>query len=161
MNLSDGVRLLHLGSVHLPNEESEAPSLLGSRCGVCTLVVFPALPVCPRCAASGQMAEARIGRSARLYSHSIAHVAPQGFLAPYYQAFVDLPEGPRVFTLVGREVPVEPGQLVDGAEMRLIVEPLADTPEKRHLLTYKYVPVQGRAAARPSVSGAGGAAIHA
>jgi uncharacterized OB-fold protein len=107
------------------------------------------------------MAEARIGHSARLYSHSIAHVAPQGFLAPYYQAFVELAEGPRVFTLIGREVPVEPGQLVDGAEMCLVVEPLADTPEKRHLLTYKYVPAYLRGAARRSVSGAGGGAIHA
>jgi uncharacterized OB-fold protein len=136
------MRLLHPGSVHVPTDGSEAPSLLGSRCGACSLVVFPGMAVCPRCAATGQMSEARIGRSARLYSHSIAHVAPQGFVAPYYQAFVELAEGPRVFTLIGREVPIAPGKLEDGAEMRLVVEPLAETPEKRHLLTYKYVPAQ-------------------
>jgi uncharacterized OB-fold protein len=139
MIFPEGMKLLHPGSVRVPADASEGPSLLGSRCRVCSLVVFPAMAVCPRCA-TGQMDEARIGRSARLYSHSIAHVAPQGFVAPYYQAFVELAEGPRLFTLIGRDVPVAPGTLEDGAEMRLVVEPLAETPEKRHLLTYKYVP---------------------
>lgn len=159
MRLPEGMKLLHPASVVLPPEGIEPPALLGSRCGACKLVVFPATAVCPRCAALGRMAEARIGRTARLYSHSIAHVAPQGFVAPYFQAFVDLPEGPRVFTLIGRDVPVEPGRLEAGAEMRLVVEPLADTPEKRHLLTYKYVPAE-RPADRDRAA-AGGTATHA
>jgi len=143
MTLPAGTRLLHPGSLHLSDDASEGPLLIGSRCAGCSLVVFPALAVCPRCAEKGrQMIEARIGRTGRLYSHSIAYVAPQGFTAPYFQAFVELAEGPRIFTLIGRNVPVEPGQLVDGEEMRLIVEPLADTPEKRNLLTHKYVPVR-------------------
>jgi uncharacterized OB-fold protein len=91
------------------------------------------------------MAEVEIGRTGRLYSHAIARVAPEGFKAPYYQAFVELPEGPRVFALIGREVPVEPGQLVDGEPVRLVVEPLADTPRGHEALTYKYVPLKGRA----------------
>jgi hypothetical protein len=33
--------------------------------------------------------------------------------------------------------------LDDGMAMRLIVEPLADTPEHREELTYKYVPANG------------------
>jgi len=144
MKLPLGMSWLHSGSVHVAAHDSQSPSLLGARCRACSLVVFPAMPVCPRCGAIGQMDEARIGRTATLYSHSIAHVAPRGFVAPYYQAFVELTEGPRVFTLIGREVPIAPGQLTDGAEMRLVIEPVADTPEKRHLLTYKYVPSSRR-----------------
>jgi len=161
MNLPEGMTLLHAGSVHLAADDSEGPSLVGSRCGGCGLVVFPAMPVCPRCTANGRMGEARIGRTARLYSHAIAHVAPQGFVAPYYQAFVELPEGPRVFTLIGRDVPVAPGQLVDGAEMRLVVEPLADTPEKRRLFTYKYVPVDRQRLVERDRAASGGVATHA
>jgi uncharacterized protein len=143
MTLPARTRLLHPGSLYLSEDGSEGPLLIGSRCIACSLIVFPGLAVCPRCGAmEPQVTEARIGRAGRLYSHSIAYVAPQGFTAPYFQAFVELPEGPRVFALIGREVPVEAGQLVDGEEMRLIVEPLADTPEKRDLLTYKYVPVR-------------------
>jgi uncharacterized OB-fold protein len=86
------------------------------------------------------MRELEIGRQGRLYSHTIARVAPAGFKAPFFQAFVDLPEGPRIFTLIGAQCRVEPGVLEDGMEMRLVVEPLADTPENCDTLTYKYVP---------------------
>jgi hypothetical protein len=71
-------------------------------------------------------------------------VAPKGFKAPFFQIFVDLPEGPRIFALVAAECPAESGVLEDGMEMRLVVEPLADTPEKRDVLTYKYVPANWR-----------------
>lgn len=81
-----------------------------------------------------------MGKTARLFSHAIAYVAVAGFRAPYYQAFVDLPEGPRVFSLLSSKVPVQPGLLEDGMELKLTIEPVADTPEKRHLLTYKYCP---------------------
>lgn len=116
------------------------PSLIGSRCRACAVVVFPAMPVCPACLRNGTMQPVEIGRRGRLYSHTIAWVAPQGFVAPLYQAFVDLQEGPRIFTLIGSQCPVAPGVLEDGMEMRLVIEPLADTPEGRDTLTYKFVP---------------------
>jgi len=88
------------------------------------------------------MSDVTIGQRGRLYSHTIAHVAPAGFKAPFFQAFVDIAEGPRVFALIGAQCPVESGVLEDGMEMRLVIEPLADTPENRNTLTYKYVPVR-------------------
>ena len=48
-----------------------------------------------------------------------------------------------MFSLIGSKYPVERGVLDDGMAMRLIVEPLADTPEHREELTYKYVPANG------------------
>lgn len=90
------------------------------------------------------MDEVEIGRTGKLYSHTIAYFAPKGFKAPFFQAFIELPEGPRIFSLVGAECPVERGALEEGMEMRLVVEQLADTPENRDVMTYKYVPVQQR-----------------
>ena len=87
------------------------------------------------------MEEIEIGRTGKIYSHTIAYVAPQGFCAPFFQMFVDLPEGPRIFALAGSQCRVEPGVLEDGMDMRLVIEPLADTPEHRQALTYKYVPI--------------------
>lgn len=123
----------------LPAGKDQIPCLLGSKCAACGTVVFPKMPVCPSCLRNGTMNEVEIGRTGRLYSHTIARIAPKGFKAPFFQAFVDLPEGPRIFALVGAECPVEPGVLEDGMEMRLVIEPLADTPENRNVLTYKYV----------------------
>jgi uncharacterized OB-fold protein len=142
------VNLLHPASVHVPSAPGEEPALVGSRCDACGRVVFPRIPVCPACHRNGTMRDVQIGRTAKLFSHTIARSAPKGFRAPFFQAFVDLPEGPRIFTLIGAECPVEDGALQDGMEMRLVVEQLADTPENQHLATYKYVPASPAKAGR-------------
>jgi hypothetical protein len=141
------MELLNPNNIRVSQEAGVTPCLVGARCGECGVVVFPALPVCPKCKRREGMSEVEIGRKAKLYSHTIARFAPQGFKAPFFQVFVDLPEGPRIFSLVGDQCPVGPGVLEDGMDMRLIVEPLADTEELADIHTYKYVPdpcVDGR-----------------
>ena len=86
------------------------------------------------------MQDVAIGCKGTLFSHTVARFAAKGFKAPFYQMFIDLDEGPRIFALIGAECPVADGILHDGMEMRLVVEPLADTPENKDILTYKYVP---------------------
>ena len=134
------MNVLHPTSILVPDDPKTAPCLLGSKCGACATVVFPRMPVCPSCLANETMREVEIGRTGKLFSHTIARFAPKGFAAPFFQAFIDLPEGPRIFALIGAQCPVEPGILQDGMTMRLVLEPLADTPESKDLLTYKYVP---------------------
>jgi len=134
------VNVLHPESILIPGDKKQTPCLLGSRCAECETVVFPKMPVCPACMANGSMSEVEIGRTGKLFSHTIARFAPKGFLAPFFQAFIDLPEGPRIFALIGAQCPVENGVLQDGMPMRLVLEPLADTPESKGLLTYKYIP---------------------
>lgn len=134
------MELLNPSDIRIPEGAGGSPCLIGARCGDCGVVVFPRLPVCPKCKKRDGMADVEIGRTARLHSHTIARFAPQGFTAPFYQVFVDLPEGPRIFSLVGDQCPVEPGVLEDGMEMRLVIQPLADSDELSGIHTYKYVP---------------------
>jgi uncharacterized protein len=128
--------------VVMPSDPAQTPALLGAKCGACGTVVFPAMPVCPSCGRNGAMQDVHIGRRGRLFSHTIARFAPKGFKAPYFQAFVDLDEGPRIFALIGAQCPVESGVLKDGMTMKIVIEPLADTPENGDILTYKYVPAE-------------------
>jgi uncharacterized protein len=128
----------------MPSHPGQSPALLGAKCGACGAVVFPRMPVCPSCGRNGTMQDVEIGRTGRLFSHTIARFAPKGFVAPFFQAFIDLDEGPRIFSLIGAECVVEPGVLKDGMEMRIVVEPLADTPENKNTLSYKYVPAEGK-----------------
>ena len=132
------MELLNPGNIRVPDDG--APCLVGAKCATCATVVFPKLPVCPKCKTRDSMQDVEIGRTAKLYSHTVARFAPAGFKAPFFQVFVDLPEGPRIFSLIGDECPVEADVLEDGMEMTLIVEPLADTEELRNVSTYKYVP---------------------
>jgi uncharacterized OB-fold protein len=134
------VEVLNPAHLRIPSEPGDTPCLLGGRCSECGHVAFPKMPVCPVCRRNATIEEVEIGRTGRIYSHTIAHVAPQGFSAPFFQIFVDLPEGPRIFALVGSQCPVEPGVLEDGMAMRLVVEPVAATPARSDILTYKYVP---------------------
>jgi uncharacterized OB-fold protein len=127
----------------MPSDPAQSPALLGGKCSACGTVVFPKMPVCPACGRNGTMQAVEIGRKGRLFSHTIARFAPKGFKAPYFQAFIDLDEGPRIFSLIGAQCPVEDGMLKDGMEMQLVVEPLADTPENEDILSYKYVPAKG------------------
>ena len=127
----------------MPSDRAGSPALLGAKCNACGTVVFPKMPVCPSCGRNGAMRDVEIGRRGRLFSHTIARFAPKGFTAPFFQAFIDLDEGPRIFSLIGAQCPVQDGVLEDGIEMTLVVEPLADTPENRDVLAYKYVPARG------------------
>lgn len=144
------MKILNPDNLRIPDEKGATPCLLGNRCRNCGNVVFPKMPVCPSCRANGQMEEIEIGRTGKLYSHTISHFAPKGFTAPAFQIFVDLPEGPRIFALVGAGFPIERGVLEDGMDLRLVVEPLADTPEHKDELTYKYVPANGSKGSKPS-----------
>jgi uncharacterized OB-fold protein len=134
------VKVLNPADLRIPSEPGDTACLLGGRCRQCGYVVFPKMPVCPACRCNGTIEEIEIGRTGKIYSHTIAHVAPQGFSAPFFQIFVDLPEGPRIFALVGSKCPVESGAIEDGMEMRLVLEAVADTPGRADVLTYKYVP---------------------
>jgi uncharacterized OB-fold protein len=115
-----------------------APSLLGSRCESCGEVAFPARKVCPRCKRFSTV-PANIGQRATLFSFTVCHAAPAGWEAPYLQAYVELPEGIRVFTLVSASVEPSTGALQTGMPMQLEVEPVHG---KTGPLTYKYAPLQ-------------------
>jgi len=134
------MKVLNPENLRIPTEPGATPCLLGNRCRECSTVVFPKMPVCPSCHRNGVMDEIELGRTGTLYSHTISHFAPKGFTAPAFQIFVDLPEGPRIFSRVGAGYPIARGVLEDGMPRRLVVEPLADTPEHKDELTYKNGP---------------------
>jgi uncharacterized OB-fold protein len=87
--------------------ENESAQLVGGRCARCGKIFFPRSDVCPGCASRAPMAEVRLSRRGKLYSYSVIHVNTPGFKAPYAVAYVDLPEGPRIFGhLDGEEGPI-------------------------------------------------------
>jgi uncharacterized OB-fold protein len=117
---------------------SDGPRLLGSRCGRCGGYAFPARRVCPRCK-QRTMAPAKLGQFGTLYSFTVCHVAPEGWQAPYLQAYVELPEGLRVFSLISDSVQPRSDALREGMQMELVVEPVR--PEEQ-VMTFKYRPLE-------------------
>jgi uncharacterized OB-fold protein len=110
--------------------------LRGACCVRCGESVFPARMVCPRCRAA-TMRPVRLGPYGELYSFTISNVAPEGWEAPYLQAFVELPQGIRVFTLISSAVAPSVDALRVGQAMELVLEAIAPA---RPELTYKFRP---------------------
>ncbi len=85
------------------------------------------------------MEPVRLGQRGTLYSATVCQVAPEGWRAPYLQAYVELPERIRVFTLISSEIDPRADALERGTPMELVVEPVQPGAEA---VTYKYRPAE-------------------
>ena len=88
------------------------------------------------------MAPAKLGQLGTLYSFTVCHVAPEGWQAPYLQAYVQLPEGLRIFSLISDSVQPRLGALREGMRMELVVEPVRPGEQ---VMTFKYRPLEQNA----------------
>jgi uncharacterized OB-fold protein len=98
MNKTKSVaEIIDLAGDAMANDASGAPRLIGSACNECDAKMFPPVTVCPECM-SENLARLELSVEGTLYSWSVVHAAPKGWRLPYIAAYVDLPEGVRVFT---------------------------------------------------------------
>ena len=129
------------GIIHGGTSPEDQPYLSGSRCRQCGRVFFPRQLACSACMKEGTMEEAALSRRGRIDTFSVVRVAPMGFEAPYIQAFVDMPEGPRIFALITGCEPSEDA-LGEGDEVELVIDKITQDEKGRELLGYKFRPVK-------------------
>ena len=86
------------------------------------------------------MEEVPLSKRGRIDTFSVVRVAPVGFEAPYIQAFVDLPEGPRIFALITGCEPAE-GALREGDEVELVIDKIVEDEKGNERIGYKFRPV--------------------
>ena len=79
-----------------PIEDPEA-QLVGGRCSACGQTWYPQGEICQGCLARNAIVPLPLSRTGTLYSYSVLHYGPAAFDPPYAIAYVDLPEGVRVF----------------------------------------------------------------
>ncbi len=129
------------GLVHEAAGSDEKPYLIGSRCKTCGRVAFPRTYVCSVCMTADTMEEVPLSTKGTIDTFTVIHVAPLGFKAPYVQAFVNLPEGPRIFSLIGGCDPLN-NDLKDGTEVELSVEKITEDEKGNDLIGYKFQPIK-------------------
>ena len=83
------------------------------------------------------MEEIPLSTSGKLDAFTVIHVAPAGFEAPYIQAYVDLPEGLRLYTMVTGVEPREDA-LEEGQEMELVITKIMEDEKGNDLIGYKF-----------------------
>jgi uncharacterized OB-fold protein len=86
---------------------------------------------------SEKMNPVRLSREGTLYSWSVVHVAPKGWKVPYIAAYVDLPEGVRVFTHV---VGADAKKLAMDMKVRLTTATLGTGEDGKPMASYAFTP---------------------
>ncbi len=118
-------------------EEEDGPSLVASGCRECGQVYFPPRSRCPECRAS-DMEEMKLGGAGKLYTYTIVHMPVNNYKPPFALAWIELPEGVRVFTQLKDW---ENTELKIGMDMKLVIDTLWEDEEKE-VYGYKYRPVE-------------------
>jgi uncharacterized OB-fold protein len=80
--------------------QTGALTLLGSRCRICGEVLFPPLLDCPVCLLPDVMEGSQLAGHGRLRDYVVAERGPEGFDVPYVQAWIELDDGPVVFSII-------------------------------------------------------------
>ena len=129
------------GLFYLPSSPGEKPYLIGSKCTICGNVTFPKREVCPRCVKRDTMREYHIHGKGKLNTFSIVNAALPGFKAPSIQAYIDLEEGPRIWSLI---TGIEPNEkaLQIGMDLELVVEKVREDTQGNELMGYQFRPVK-------------------
>ena len=94
---------IEAGFFRIPDDPHESPRLLGSRCPECDEVFFPRRLVCARCLHEGAE-DVDLSTRGRIWTWTYCHVPMFGKkdadVGGYGVAQVDLPEGPRVQSIL-------------------------------------------------------------
>ena len=130
------------GLFHIPSSADEKPYLIGEKCKKCGLKSFPKTPVCPRCREKDTMEEAHVYGKGKLDSFSIVQAALPGFKAPSIQAYINLDNGPRIWSLVTGCEPKEDA-LKPGMDMELVIAKVREDSEGNDIVSYQFRPLQG------------------
>jgi len=110
------------------------PYLIGSRCKNCDYVAFPKRVVCPSCISKDSMKDIELSRTGKLDTFSILHVAAPGFSVPYAVGYVNLPEGPRIFSMI-----TYAGESLEiGDEVELMVGKIREDELGNEVIGYKF-----------------------
>lgn len=134
------------GFFTIPDDPTERPRLLGSRCPSCGEHFFPRRVVCARCLAEG-CEDIELGPTGTLWTWTFVHVPlfakKDAKVSAYGVGQVDLPEGPRVQAiLVGG-----PEDFSIGMDLELDLETLGEDRDGNEVVIFRFRPVGAEVAA--------------
>jgi uncharacterized OB-fold protein len=119
------------------------PFLEGVRCGNCGEVQLESRRACPKCAAIGSLAPARLAQTGKLFSYTIVYRSFPGIATPFISAVVELDGGG---FLKGNLTGVEPKPEALRFDMPVRVQfdhPKVSGKPGLDVLRYVFVPLGG------------------
>jgi benzoylsuccinyl-CoA thiolase BbsA subunit len=117
--------------------EGEPPYLKGYKCKGCGKIWFPKFVPCPNPDCwSEEMEVVRLSRRGKVYSATDVFIGQPTMreYMPLIMAYVDLPEGVRVFAQLEGKV----GSFRCGDEVELVAGPIRNNREGKPIVSYKF-----------------------
>ncbi len=128
------------GFFRIPEDTAEQPHLLGSRCPACGEVFFPRRLVCAKCLHEGTE-DMELSTHGVIHTWTYCHVPLFGKkdadVAGYGVAQVDLPEGPRVQSILFGEH----DDFTIGMPVQIDLETLRQNSDGDDVVIYRFRPV--------------------
>lgn len=115
--------------------------LVGTKCGNCGKMFFPAKEVCPDCF-DGKLTEEPLSMRGRLHTFSRSDMGVEGIEVPYVFGFLDLPENIKLFGMITDCDPWDE-VLKIGMEMEVYIAPVRRDRAGNELVAYKFRPLKG------------------
>jgi len=116
-------------------EEKDGGHLTATRCKSCGRIYFPPLQRCLECY-ERDMEEIELSGNGKLYTYTVIRMPVAHYKPPFALAWVELPEGVRVFTQLKNW---ENTELQIGMDMKLVIDNLWEEEEKV-VYGYKFEP---------------------
>ena len=128
---------LRAGIFRMPSAGEEA-ALIGSRCPQCGKHFFPRRHVCLECGRQ-ELDEAPLSRRGKVWTFTIVRQTPPASLtqAPYAIAYVALPEGVRVETILTGD----PEAVRIGMDVEFELVKVGTSAEGADMMAFKFRPV--------------------
>lgn len=115
--------------------DGEPPYLKGYKCKDCGKTWFPKFDPCPECLSEG-FDVVKLSRTGVLYSNTTLHIvsADMRKYAPLGIAYVDLPDGIRVFS----QLEGDPESYKIGETLEVTSGPVRDNKDGNPIISYKF-----------------------
>ncbi len=128
------------GLFYIPDSPEKKPCLIGSKCSICGVVVFPKVSVCANCGKKDIMEEIHLDGEGILDTFSVVYAALPGFEIPSIQAYVNLKAGPRVWGLITNESGEQ--DLEIGMDVELVIAKVKEDAEGNDIMSYQFRPLR-------------------
>lgn len=126
-------------------ETAEGLVLVGSKCKDCGKIFFPKKEyLCPECFKEDTLEEYLLGKQGKLHSYAVVYKGPPEFPSPYAFAWIELPEGIKLFSILADWEPAEKALKIN-MEMEMVIDKLKTIQTeqgKEELIGYKFRPGQ-------------------
>ena len=121
-------------------DSPEGMVLVGGRCENCGKVFFPKKVVCPNCF-DDELKDIPLSKRGKLHSYALSVMGPPEVEKPYVIAFIDLPEGIKLFSILTECEPWDE-VLQIGMDMEMVIGKIKQDEFGTEILGYKFRPVK-------------------